>query len=488
MLAGEYWGVLEAEEVENFENLPLFIRHGWTAYSHSSYLKSVYDKNDLGAIPYMESPMTNWKEFIGSVGGTNAAIFEHFIARKVYGVTDKIYKKFLNKGMEKEEAARRAVKLMNDFSFMLDPNIWGPEGKAFSLIMFTRNIAAGTIRIMSGAAWPLLKKTPLRNMYGLSSRKEMTDRGRRWSPSRMFQAWFHGESSASDMDALATHYQMHILKVMTTSLLINSALQFMLSFWDDDKEDEHGQIASREPKGTLIKKRYMIYNEPNKRFAIRIPGDRDLNQRRLYIETQFLREAKHMLSIAGLMSDKWAPVGGTLAWFKNRLNAPLITILDIAQNRNAQTGGDIFDPQIDNQYNTQAIINYVAKSLVPLAVFLREEERIFWGDQRDLSLAAVQPLGFSVRRGTPAEAGTRVEDVRKAIKDKRLVDFIRKQDQDARYYSTEEDLRSRPIDRIFTRETRRAALKRKRIPGRTEIKGNRRTEQQLQEFFKKKGK
>ena len=95
-------------------------------------------------------------------------MFAHPLQREIYNVTNQRYNHFRgladaqgNKLMTDEEAARRAVNLINSTSGVVHPSDFGPYGPAWSLLSFARGLTIAPLRVITGTVEPTL-----RNIYG----------------------------------------------------------------------------------------------------------------------------------------------------------------------------------------------------------------------------------------------------------------------------------------------------------------------------------
>jgi hypothetical protein len=400
---GEHW---HTTDIATFPLLPKFTRWGFPGTNIANLAAATWDDYELGKYPYPElnSPFENIMENISSVGGTNAAIFQQFIFREVYHVLEKRYNQLLKEGFSDDDASRMATKFVSETSFMLSPDIFGKDGKILSLALFTRQLTVGFIRQLTGAMYPVLKGTGLYKYHTGSA-------------SSLLNSWFHGETKQSDMDYLAKYYAMHIGKMLTVKILAMSLIQYMLSFGDDDKEDEHGEIA----KGKLdAKKRYMSMNEPGKRWVVRTPW-KDINQRRIYLDFQVLREANQLTDMLGWFVDKsWGQGPGK--WFMNRINTFPRWVFEVMTNSDFQ-GQPITNYQANNpeeffKYQMPEIKEFFKKEMMPFG-FKKEPAAEEPGV--DSILRGINFFGGTSRRGMPLEEGYTAEEFEKM---KRLVAFF----------------------------------------------------------------
>ncbi|MHA1951107.1 MAG: hypothetical protein ACW987_14720, partial [Candidatus Thorarchaeota archaeon] len=96
ILKGEFFPVGDLD-LEDYENLPLFIAKGFTGFGYHPAMAALWDDQQLGKFPSDLTTGERLSEYFKSFGGTNAAIFNTLIAQKLYGVIDKFYQKNLTK-------------------------------------------------------------------------------------------------------------------------------------------------------------------------------------------------------------------------------------------------------------------------------------------------------------------------------------------------------------------------------------------------------
>lgn len=419
ILKGKEW--LKDTDVigKGYENMPLFLRHGFTALNYEQAMNALWDKEVLGKFPEMRTPYENIKEYVGSTLGINKAIFQHLIARRLYHVVDNRFQQFVNMGMDKNTAARRAVKLVNDTSFMLNPDIWGKEGKYFTTLLFTRNLTVGFIRQVTGMMHPVAQ------VFGIKHKN---------SPGALTNSLFHGEVSQADMDFLAKYYAQHLAKVVFAGVLINGLIQYGLSYLDDDKEDENGEQGG----GFLATKRFMWNNEPGKKFSVRLPW-KDHTNRRMYVDFQLLREARHL---GDLFFDDLEDVpNNMIRWGKNRLNTMLRVFAEVLLNVDYSGRAIIADKEnlpIDLQLELYS--DYFKQQFSPLGFGMRREEKSYTGNKKlDTALTAIEIFGASKRYGTALGEGETVAEKQKLQKVKAVFTYRQeKQRRDVRWLTNSE--------------------------------------------------
>lgn len=436
---------------EDYENLPLFMRNGWNAASYEQSMSSIWDREILGKYPELNSPQENIKELAESTFGINAAIFQHYIAKKIYGVLNARYKQFLSLGLDKETAARRAVTLVNDQSYLLNPDVFGKEGKFYTMFLFTRNLTVGFLRQLTALGYPIAKKLGFKHKAGKGG---------------MLSSVFHGEISASDLDFLSRYYYQHIMKVMLAGVLLSSLVQYALSFEDDDEPDENGEIA----RGNLLaRKRFMAFNEPGKRFTIRTPW-KNQNQQRAFLSPQLFREARHMGEMLGGLGAESIP-SGMRNWLANRVNTGTALSIDILRNKDNQ-GEDITNRSLELRYQVDDFTNYILKSISPLGIGIKPGES--WkghGLSVDVPMNIIQLFGVGSKYGMPAESGWDVNQLNDLRKKQLMAQWrTKKAKEGSEQWTAEEALQN--IGPDFTSEQAIELFKKKTSPAYKFFKAN----------------
>ena len=458
ILAGRDW---ISGDIESFENLPLFIKHGFTAINYEKAMASLWDELELGKYPEMTTPWERSKEYAISVGGVNAAIFNGFIAKELYHVLNKRYQSFLNQNMDPDTAARRAVKLINDTSFLLNPEVFGKEGKYWTLALFTRNLTIGAMRIASGAAYPLLKKTGLYKYrtHGIG---------------KTFNSFVHAETSAADMNFLSKYYIAHVGKVLTMKLLADSMIQYALSFADPDNKD----------KPIDDKDRIMFFNEPGRRLSIKTPW-KDNNQRRVFLDFQYLREAQWLgnlfaRSYDGAVQsaqDNANPLEGAAAsafeyakdWSVNRINTAGKWFANMLLNYDSHTGRQITDRNLPPQYQNKETFDWLKQQMIPLGFEGGHTTDKF---STDAMLRAIEIFGGARRYGEAAEQEKMIPKKQEWERQSAIVDYFNRK--------VAGKLQEMPLSKIpeevgpaFTPESARGAMRKKQAPIHEFFKRNR---------------
>jgi hypothetical protein len=458
ILAGKDW---ISGDIENYENLPLFVKHGFTAINYEKAMASLWDEHELGKYPEMTTPWERSKEYALSVGGVNTAVFNGLIARELYHVLNKRYQQFLNQNMDPDTAARRAVKLVNDTSFLLNPEVFGKEGKYWTLALFTRNLTVGAMRIASGAAYPLLKKTGLykHRTHGIG---------------KTFNSFVHGETSAADLNFLSRYYIAHVGKILTMKVLVDSMIQYALSFADPDNDD----------KELNDKDRIMFFNEPGRRLSIKTPW-KDNNQRRIFLDFQYLREAQWLGNLFARIyddavqsaEDNANPLSGVADsafayakdWGTNRINTAGKWMANMLLNYDSQTGKQITDRNLPPRLQRSETLDWFKQQMVPLGA-----EAGHTTDKKsiDAILRAVELFGGARRYGEAAEEEKMIPEKQQMERQSAIVDYFNRK--------ISRKLQEMPLEKIpeevsaaFTPESARRAMKQKVAPIHEYFKRNR---------------
>jgi hypothetical protein len=440
ILKGDFYPIGDLD-LTSYENLPLFIAKGFTAFGYHPAMAAQWDDYQLGKFPTDLTTGERISEYFKSFGGVNAAIFNTLIAQKLYHVTDKFYQRNLQKvdpatgkPMTPDKAASLAVSAVNDFSFLVHPAIYGKKTGPFkTLLLFTRGLTIGFMRQLTlGGLYPILPQAAKQKLFKFRSK----------GIGSFVNDVFHGEKSQVDMALLAPQYTLHMAKVFTAGLLLNGLIQFGLSFMDDGEKDEHGERCDG---GLSCKKRWMFMNEPGKRFSVRLPNQaisvRD--GRRTYLNFQILREASHIgkilfdqLPIAGI-PGRGIPgfTADVLGWGMNRLNFGIGLIGDWMRNEDRTTGQPIWTRGSSAKDKAEDFGDFLKEEFKPLGfsavgrgfekvpgirdtaipdIFIRRGEDIRTVSEGiDISLALIEFFGGTARKGEEFQPGYTISDLKR---------------------------------------------------------------------------
>jgi hypothetical protein len=429
-----------SDDIQTYPLWDLFVKHGFTAYNYQSSEESLWDKNNISQYRELQTQGENIQDYLISVGGLNTAIFQNFISHNLYNVTEKFYNKFLEEGLTEDRAARLAVKFVNDTSFMLNPDIFGDQGKILVTTFFTRNLTIGFLRLMTQAAFPFLPKDWFKLKVG--------------GFSALTNAVTGADASLKDLAFLARHYQVHLLKTMAAGLLFNGLAQFALSFIDDDERDEHGEFGDG---NFLAKKRFVQFNERDKRTNIRTPFKTARGQR-VYWNPQLFREAQHIQQLLGNWGSRTLP-DQARRWFTNRLSLSTIP-LQLVFNRD-YFGDPIVDRDLGLDIQLKQVKDFIVANGIPLG--LRKEERVTTGDPIiDVPLLTAELFGLNKSLGIETDDFSTVEEINALKGDAAVARYLG--DQDLALVG-EPALRQIAIDFPFLRSKVLSELKRRSVGG-----------------------
>jgi len=285
-------------------------KHGLGHLSNiANAMSAIYVKSDIGKFDSTITRKEEGIELATSGLGINNEVFKRFIIPSLIKVAIKKVQMLEKQGFSREDAARIAASHVSRTAGLFSPHLFGAEGDLLNILWFARGLTTGFISQVTGAAYaPMKKFAP-----GLARSIYKTHTGKF---SRNFNPFVHAELSPKLMDKASIMYMQHLGKVFGLGLMSYAAVQYVLSFGDDDKLDEHGQRAKGDP---MAKKRWIWNNEPGRRGSIRT-SDKDENQRRIFINPQFIREFRQLVDITGNFGSESMPEG-VLKWHKNRLNS-----------------------------------------------------------------------------------------------------------------------------------------------------------------------
>jgi hypothetical protein len=289
--------------------------------------------------------------------------FNHFLFRENYYAVKNRYDYF--KGlvdkktgqlmMTDEEAARRAVNLVNSTSGVVHAADFGPNGPAWSLMTFARGLTIAPLRVIAGITEPTLRK-----LYGNTNKFKIDPISGLINPITM------GDLSPRDADFLQAYYAQHLAKVIGLRVLAAGIAQYSMSFLDDDKKDEYGQ----EGHDPLNKKRFIYNNPEGFRMGVRTPWT-DVNGRRIMMNPTPFREGEQLVDAAGF--EKYHFPESTINWMKNRLNVWEGLILSSIYGVDLGSGQEIPGKGTD-QYADE-LTKYMLSKVMPLSLGVTEEEK-----------------------------------------------------------------------------------------------------------------
>ncbi|CAK0749142.1 hypothetical protein CCP3SC15_150024 [Gammaproteobacteria bacterium] len=382
-----------AEDRRMFTNMR---KHGGSHLLNvANALTSIYEKSDINKFDSTVSRKEEAVEYFTSGFGVNNEIFKKNIIPALIKVTLKKIKALELQGFSEEDAARIANNYVSNASGLRSPHLYGVEGDLLNYAWFARGLTNGFIAQITGAAYAPMKQIVL----GLARKFYKTHTGK---ISRMMNPFVHAELSPKQMEAASVLYMKHLGKVFGMGLFAYAATQYLLSFGDDDKMDEHGQVAKGDP---FAKKRFLFNNEPGKRASIRT-SDKDENQRRIYVNPQFIREFRQLVDITGNFGSESMPEG-IYKWHKNRLNSFGELMIAAVTGVDVGLGEKIIkDDKLPFVMKGEIMAKYVAGSLTPFS-FGREDALPVTPDNPTAAKAyrAVQFFGVSTTKGQPMEEG-----------------------------------------------------------------------------------
>lgn len=380
----------------------LLRKNGAHFLTAADIIHNAYGKTDIATFDHTESLASQYGEYLTSSFGMNNLLFRDFIIPNLYEVAMRKAKALADKGVDHETAARVASEFVSTTSGVMSHALFGKEGDILNLVWFARGLTTGFIKTMTGAAYPVLRK------MGVSKGMYKAHTG---EVSRLMNPFVHGNVRAADMDLLAVEYQKHIGKVLGMSLFSYAALQYIMSFYDDDQMDEHGEIAKGNP---FAKKRFMWLNEPLKRFSIRTTL-KDETQRRVYITPQFLREGRQMVDMLGNFGSESVPEG-THKWFKNRLNAFWTITAGALYGVDIGLGEKIVkDSKLDPFKQGETYAAWFADQFAPFGLSSKDWQPVSpVNEQASKVLGAVRFFGVGTAKGMPMEEGVQYQKLDEA--------------------------------------------------------------------------
>lgn len=368
--------------------------NGFTGSNVGDALAAAYDKSLLSEFDGKKTMSSQAQEYFQSALGINNVLFRGYINPKILHIAIKKTKHYMSLGMNINDASRRAAEFMNTTSGLLNHALFGAEGKWLSYLWFARGLTTSFLRMASIAAYPILPK----------GTHDMSTQGM----AKYANAFKGANLSESDIDFLSKEYIKHLGKMFTVMALSLSALQYILSYFDDDKRDEHGEMAKGNP---LSKKRFMILNEPGKRFSIRTPW-KNFSQQRQYLDFQLLREAKWIADMTGNFFSE-SPFEGSMKILVNRLNPINQAWLGILTGVDYGKGDKIFDNDLPLEYKADAMAKYLIEKLIPMGL---SGVQPLQNKNADTFFQIAGRLGMGPKFGRPMGEGVTYDKYNKARK------------------------------------------------------------------------
>jgi predicted NAD-dependent protein-ADP-ribosyltransferase YbiA (DUF1768 family) len=409
------------------ETLDLFLQNGLSSFMPGQVFEQFFNSEHLKAHPDQRSELEDIATLIGTRGGIDNYVFNHYVARNMYEFS-KILMEKLQKtnGMSKEEAAKQAVQLVNNMSGMLSSHSFGKEGDLLQGIFFARNFTWSFFRQLTGATYPLW-----REFHGYKTGKLAA-----------LNSILHSDVSKADMDTQWKYYLGHLARIMMTKMVVFSLLQWaLMSWWEKDHPDE----VEEKDKWT-----HLNYMDPGKFGMIKTPF-KTPDQATMYIDPLVWREMSQFVNLFPGLGR------GPGAFLKNKLNWGFKTIIEQIANAD-HTGRQITDQSGSIPWDNimEERFKHVAISALP--AFAREFPKAspFW----NYAAAA----GFPLKRGIPVEPGQDIEEAVAFRKFLKVEEWKDSQVRDLIYAAKPGELKQLLQSRIITPEQYINALFRRQAP------------------------
>ena len=290
----------------NMEVLKLGLERGLRGFDVAFEMDRIFDKTQTNTKhPAAMSKLETMYELIGDKGGINSYTFNTYVGKMMYEYFGHMHKRFMKLGHSKEKAADLATKICNDTTGMLDSNIYGAEGKFLQGLLFARDFTMSFLRMGTGALGSKL-----------GGKQDYATTGTR----KYLNSLLHGEVSRADFDALVPIYRLHLAKVLMMKIFFINAIQYGLSFRNEDPE-KRGKFA--------------FQNEPGSRLNIEMPWN-DPEGKSIYMAPLLFREADQMWDIFSSLPGLKETLGGRgiARWAKGKANYGLSTTIALAANAN----------------------------------------------------------------------------------------------------------------------------------------------------------
>jgi hypothetical protein len=251
-------------------------------------MRMLFDATELySKSALLQSELERGKEALGTKFGIDDYVFGHYVGKIMFEYWNTMFDRFTQKGMSEAQAARRAADFCNDTTGMMNPAIYGQEGRALQGVLFARDFTMSMMRMTTGALG-------IKQDYATEGWRKYTN------------SLFHGEKTRADFDALVPYYRQHLARVALTKFIVCNMLQYGMSFMNEDPEDR-GKFAWDNPEGY--------------KFAIKLPFQ-DTEHRWIYLDLLFLREANQLADMFGDIPGIREAFGGRGAeeFFKSKAN------------------------------------------------------------------------------------------------------------------------------------------------------------------------
>jgi len=333
-------------QTEGYELLEDMIKAGGMGMSYESMMRQVLDYNQSATFAERSSGgerMSNWWM---SWFGINSAMMEQIVKPEMYNATKLVYEKNLASGAfpNKEAAMGAAVAYIDSTANMIHSSLMSDEGKWLRILTMSRGYAIGPLRNLS----ILARKVPL---LGKSLKKAGYYDYKTGMFSKNLNAITAADLVDRDLRILSAQMMLDTSVLFFYALLTKGITQFILSFLDDDDEDEFGEIGRE--KGFAAKKRWIFNNDSTNWNKVRV-GRINQYWQPQYIDTQLFRPIRDFIDITSSIIDPLAQTvtrdysintgRGINAWALGKIGL-FNTFTEIAANQDWR-GNPITDPNL----------------------------------------------------------------------------------------------------------------------------------------------
>lgn len=441
------------QDYRGMENLPMFIKDGFGT-GWSSLAPGLFE--DSKVAKYFIPEMMTKEQVVGqswdSVLNMNRIMFDQFLTRELYAVTNARFQQFREmtgpdgqRAMTDAEASRRAVTLVNSTSGVVHQASFGKSGPLWSLLTFARGLTIAPLRVISGTIEPTL-----RNIYGQdSSKRYKVD-----AFSGALNPVTMGDVSPKDADFLQAYYAQHIVKTIGLRMLAMGTVQYALSFLDDDKKDEYGQSGS----DPMNSKRFIWNNPEGSRLSIRTPWN-DINGRRIMMDPTFLRESKVLLDNMGIGTRYQFPAT-TVSWMASRMNAWMGLTLGAINGVDPTTGVKFADKDTDEYAHN--VEQWMMSKVMPLSLgWTQSEKEMRTENPAGQAIIQGSALFGSTPKTAPIGWTPQYEQMMKADKEFKTQ---QQKEKDLVSQMSADDVLRKKLSVYFTDKAKEEAVARKRNP------------------------
>jgi hypothetical protein len=440
---------------EKYEDLPRYMAYGFPRHM-ADYMRDQFDIN-LGQkiIPELNTTWDNIKEFSLSMGGFTIAMLDRIILPQLYDVCKAYDKKFQSEGDQPDVAARKAVTKITNLSGLLDHNIWGPEGSAISVLLYSRGLTPALIRaFMIGVVRPIITAKPWRAQGKRLWRAAFGYKGK--PPLNWLNAFVAADIGEKDLDGLQLDFTKWLIKRLALAYSIGNVIQWMLSWKDPKSEQDPNPLAPW---------RFMWGNDWQHKWNSKLPW-KDVNSNDMYLNTQLFVnaaiEGNLVLNAAGKLLANDARWGrAPMDVLRTKLGVLFGLISAMVTKRDPRTGEFIVTPNADKELQDKQYMKWAIKFVAPFQTQSRaplDNE----GAQKVFNVS--KWFGIDVQTGKMSEEGFSNDDISKMLNDVANFNVLQQDELDKLKNLSDDELLNLDPNLFMSSDTVENTFKRKNFP------------------------